>query len=1730
MSDSTRGLVGGLIGAFLGSIGVLPGPMIGWFIGSTIGSLTGLGGDIRKEVISERQSDFKSMNSKYGIPIPRGYGTARTGGNIVWAGPVSEEEIVDIECSEPSFYEWLFGTPQTCTVYISYKYYQSGAIAFAAGPGCGILKLWADGQVVYDATPGSVEQLATVQYRNTLMPCDPEDRGPFTTYPGNATQKIDPIVKKYLGPEYTESGLDEAYAFRHIIYAVYNEIDIQAYGYKLPVLSALINFELCGKVTFTNLDESKGQIITNGSTGLITWPRVGKVHGRRNLVAFHEGNVRAIYNLRTRRAILEVPDNRILNKPIGSVTGSRFSLGTDFQGPDGGFTSNDFFDVSMANWLTGNQLSTLISSRRPAGRLGDSIWDPSRQTLFSLSHTELLSILPIPPTGITNDLLDAEEGSFNDIVDSLNQAYASQQPEAIEYLLTALSTLHTRLLIQAKTFTYFFRVVGSDNTGFSGTVNYATKIHHAFFDQDCDLWVVTMDTNGTDKQLTFCFEGLKPSLKRIEFIFNETLLATLRSVSYCPELDNLYVSVSASTAAKAAGFSSGTYKIARTEMRAFYYAEGTEGPVGTTTHPFTLPAQDGPPVFSTEDIGGDHYSITGTYAIMTGSATQIRWFDLETMEYENTLGRDGTKVGDMVGLNGGSLTYTNPIARAVHFAHLDATLINSYTLVWWRSPPSKVLLSDIVKRIMTTETGEPRAYLTAADLNVSELTDLVDGFILGSATTARDAIAQLQQTYFFDAVETNGKIFFPKRGRAEVFTIQEKDLSAHDFGASSPGSPVAYSREMTAELPREIAINYAEIDLDYLQGTQRARRSDYWESETNETYGFSIAMNKDKAAQVAEVLLREAWMTRTSPIVFRAGPKYMHLNPADVGRVVMSDGNEYRLRIVQMAIGVNGITEVIASREDYPALYTSNATGVESKEEPAFIYDNDSEILLLDMTSRLVDPGIAGMNQHGLLMGLSTYNGYGTQCEGGIINVTRTYNTAGEIDLSNRVSTAIPRSLCGAWGRTTSPFGHPTHHLYYEELDTETVLVVEFFGGTYAPESVTYAELLDGKTNLLIVGNEVIAFQDVQINFTSDVFISDLEGVRGGGPSGEDVFRTTLHDFVALGIEPGPLHAWTPAPSSLSMHGEARSVWSVGAVSSNELSLSYWGSPVYNGGGRRGRDFAPIGAYLSGGMAGTMTFTNLLRGLYGTEGHTLHFNNDHVYPVDNLKFGPIPPTRLGDPLIASLSSLVKGNQSLANKKTISYQAGNLRPWAPVEVSASGDVISFYRRDKWHSDPVNPQKPLAVSEFSESAEGFFVVVIDGASPAQEPRIIGHGIYTETVPNSNRVEVTVAGFSEGLRKPYVYPSGVLDYTGSDFVVYTATNNYAVVEIYQIGTSDVGHDRVLTGDRWRGVLSPAGVYHGHAVFGRPSSISELATNSDAAPMWSYGASLPSGKFTHSPPGFIGKFGGWVGYLGKYRYCRYFIGGSCGIPGKNFPVTFSPKPKDILGFPALAINDDYRGPRPEGSKGTGIALMEVGPAIDIEILAIFCTPPFAGNWFGCYLRGRDTRVKGKTIAGDGQAGAIFVRFGRLNEGLNYKLQVEDRRYFLKPGPTYNVEYNWRNYADTPQPDIWYGNDYYFQFFHAMRIRLFKNRIQVRAWEEPGPSPTIGIEPTGWMIDEYLDDHQNLNQYGSCGITTTAREAICSYFTYAHGGRVAPNGPVDDETHNLTFTQPGGHPVEPPY
>jgi hypothetical protein len=217
MATLALAVAGAAVGSALLPAGltVLGATITGATLGSQLGALAGsfidkslLGASGRPTLPhGPRLSDLRVTASSEGATIPRLYGHARLGGQIIWATNL-EEEVVQSGSSSGG---GKGGSSQSqASPGIEYRYFANFAVALAEGPISGLGRVWADGQEL---------DLSTVAYR---------------LYTGSEDQLPDSLIE-------AKEGAGNAPAYRGVAYIVFERMALAAFGNRIPQLSFEVN-------------------------------------------------------------------------------------------------------------------------------------------------------------------------------------------------------------------------------------------------------------------------------------------------------------------------------------------------------------------------------------------------------------------------------------------------------------------------------------------------------------------------------------------------------------------------------------------------------------------------------------------------------------------------------------------------------------------------------------------------------------------------------------------------------------------------------------------------------------------------------------------------------------------------------------------------------------------------------------------------------------------------------------------------------------------------------------------------------------------------------------------------------------------------------------------------------------------------------------------------------------------------------------------------------------------------------------------------------------------------------------------------------------------------------------------------------------------------------------------------------------------------------------------------
>ncbi|MGY6570117.1 MAG: phage tail protein [Salinarimonas sp.] len=222
-------------GAALGSaVGI--GWQAGWLVGSVVGSLLfpGKGQNVTTE--GPRLGDLTVSSSAYGASIPIGYGTLRMAGNMIWSSGIREQQNVTRTRSGGKG-----GGGRNTQTSISYSSFASFALSFGEGPAEDVLRIWADGKLIYDKT-GSSPNVAKPNLR-------------FRFHGGGESQLPDPLIEAHVGA-------GRAPAHRGLCMIVFEDLALADFGNRIPNITAEITYRRAAQQPYQVLE-----FITTGEGG-----------------------------------------------------------------------------------------------------------------------------------------------------------------------------------------------------------------------------------------------------------------------------------------------------------------------------------------------------------------------------------------------------------------------------------------------------------------------------------------------------------------------------------------------------------------------------------------------------------------------------------------------------------------------------------------------------------------------------------------------------------------------------------------------------------------------------------------------------------------------------------------------------------------------------------------------------------------------------------------------------------------------------------------------------------------------------------------------------------------------------------------------------------------------------------------------------------------------------------------------------------------------------------------------------------------------------------------------------------------------------------------------------------------------------------------------------------------------------------------------------------------------
>ena len=219
---------------------------------------------------------------------------------------------------------------------------------------------------------------------------------------------------------------------------------------------------------------------------------------------------------------------------------------------------------------------------------------------------------------------------------------------------------------------------------------------------------------------------------------------------------------------------------------------------------------------------------------------------------------------------------------------------------WLNGRLSSTPLNEAVSRILMD--------YGFADYVATGLTGIVPGYVIDRVMSPRDALQPLELAYFFDSVESAGKIVFRHRGQDGTVASYLSD----DLVEVRAGDPlITLTRGQETELPASAKLRFMSAEDDYQQAVAEARRLTGASGRVAQA-DLPIVLDDSLSGAIAETWLYETWAARERAS-FSLPPSSLALEPGDV--IELTSGGRMRsLRLTE--VSEHGVREIEARSID----------------------------------------------------------------------------------------------------------------------------------------------------------------------------------------------------------------------------------------------------------------------------------------------------------------------------------------------------------------------------------------------------------------------------------------------------------------------------------------------------------------------------------------------------------------------------------------------------------------------------------------------------------------------------------------------------------------------------------------------------------------------------------------------------------------------------------------------
>jgi hypothetical protein len=184
-----------------------------------------------------------------------------------------------------------------------------------------------------------------------------------------------------------------------------------------------------------------------------------------------------------------------------------------------------------------------------------------------------------------------------------------------------------------------------------------------------------------------------------------------------------------------------------------------------------------------------------------------------------------------------------------------------------------------------------------ADFDAGQLSGAMAGYVIDRAMPARDALQPLETAFFFDSLESQGQVRFAHRGRGGMTaSITPDDLV--ETRADAPRYELTRGQE--TDLPHAAKVLFIDGERDYGQGSAEGRRIGGGAGRVASAR-LPVVTSYAQARAIAETMVQEAWAARERAR-FTLPPSRLALDAADLVTLT-ANGRSFGLRLTDLSLG-----------------------------------------------------------------------------------------------------------------------------------------------------------------------------------------------------------------------------------------------------------------------------------------------------------------------------------------------------------------------------------------------------------------------------------------------------------------------------------------------------------------------------------------------------------------------------------------------------------------------------------------------------------------------------------------------------------------------------------------------------------------------------------------------------------------------------------------------------------